>query len=438
VRPGSEIMPVAWFVTGAGSGMLAAACLRGWPPTLPIILIFAGLLARRDGLQGSRCAVIRRACASASLAVLFGAVVGILSGQPSTAGTLVAVWVGAVVGTAVVGVVGLLQRAPARTLIVEAGEGFAASVQDLAAVSEAFVPVGRLGDRIEGGTAESIPYLGCAEDVVGAATRSQASTVIIAISAGQERRLAAAARSAANAGLNVIVTAGAFDLLPRCARLSRLGGRFGVVLATPAQHRLSYGVKCIAERVAALALLIALSPILLVLALAVRLSGPGPVLFRQVRVGKDGHQFELLKFRSMSCSGTPTVLRSLTSSDQVNGPGGVEGVDRRTPVGKVLRGSSLDELPQLINVVRGDMALVGPRPERPEYAGMFNDNVPGYRDRLRVKSGITGLAQVNGLRGNTSMEERVRLDNEYIDRWSLGLEAAVLLRTVPAMLKSAE
>ena len=115
-------------------------------------------------------------------------------------------------------------------------------------------------------------------------------------------------------------------------------------------------------------------------------------------------------------------------------PGGVEGDDRRTPFGTLLRKTSLDELPQLLNVLKGDMSLIGPRPERPDFARLFEDNVYRYGDRHRVKSGITGWAQVHGLRGKTSLSDRVEWDNYYIENWSLWLDVKILLMTVWAVL----
>jgi lipopolysaccharide/colanic/teichoic acid biosynthesis glycosyltransferase len=173
---------------------------------------------------------------------------------------------------------------------------------------------------------------------------------------------------------------------------------------------------------------------LLIVVLAVRLSSPGPVLYRQRRLGLDGRAFELLKFRSMACAGADVCFRLRPGS----APGGVEGVDRRTTVGRILRCTSLDELPQLINVLRGDMSLVGPRPERPEFVQLFADEIPGYADRHRMRGGITGLAQVRGLRGQTSIARRAAVDIDFIERWSLLLDAKVLVPTVAAVFRAAD
>jgi lipopolysaccharide/colanic/teichoic acid biosynthesis glycosyltransferase len=193
------------------------------------------------------------------------------------------------------------------------------------------------------------------------------------------------------------------------------------------------------DRVIAAILLVALIPALLVLALAVRLNSPGPALYRQRRVTRGDHDFELLKFRSMYTTGggeADYAARRFVESGLA--PGGIEDRDRLTAVGRFLRRTSLDELPQLINVVRGEMSLVGPRPERSELVELFAREIRGYRDRHQVRAGITGLAQVRGLRGPTSLRARVDCDQDYVTNWSLWLDLKILVRTVFAMTATPE
>ncbi|MBW3555301.1 MAG: sugar transferase [Actinobacteria bacterium] len=168
--------------------------------------------------------------------------------------------------------------------------------------------------------------------------------------------------------------------------------------------------------------LVAVSPLMVVIAVLVRLSSPGPVLFRQARVGQHGKILELLKFRSMEIN------------DDSDTQWSVEADQRVTRIGAVLRRTSLDELPQLFNVLRGDMSLVGPRPERPFYVERFSREVAGYRHRHRAPVGMTGWSQVNGLRGDTSLEERARLDNHYIENWSPWRDIVTLARTARVLL----
>ncbi|WP_181768757.1 sugar transferase [Streptomyces albidus (ex Kaewkla and Franco 2022)] len=167
------------------------------------------------------------------------------------------------------------------------------------------------------------------------------------------------------------------------------------------------------------------APVLAACALAVRLSdGPG-VIFRQERVGLGGGPFTLLKFRTLR----PADERESATLWSVAGD------ERMSRVGRLLRRTSLDELPQLWNVLRGDMSLVGPRPERPYFVQQFSKELPGYSERHRSPVGITGLAQVHGLRGNTSIEDRARFDNHYVETWSLWQDVRIMIQTVTSFFR---
>jgi exopolysaccharide biosynthesis polyprenyl glycosylphosphotransferase len=171
--------------------------------------------------------------------------------------------------------------------------------------------------------------------------------------------------------------------------------------------------------------LVLLAPVMAALALAVRLeTGPG-VIFRQTRVGLRGSTFTLLKFRSLR----PTTQEEGATTWSINHDA------RLGPVGRFIRRTSLDELPQLVNVLRGDMSLVGPRPERPHFVREFSRSQERYQDRHRVLTGMTGWAQVNDLRGDTSIDDRVRFDNFYIENWSLWGDVKIMFRTVRAVLR---
>jgi len=164
--------------------------------------------------------------------------------------------------------------------------------------------------------------------------------------------------------------------------------------------------------------LLLVSPVMLLVALAVKLTSRGPVLYQQERMGMDGAVFPILKFRTMRVDSERSGPRMATAAD-----------DRRTAPGAFLRRTSLDELPQLFNVLRGDMSLVGPRPERPVFIEEFKRQIPRYHLRHKVKSGITGWAQINGLRGQTSIQKRIEYDLYYIENWSLLLDLKILVRT---------
>ncbi|MCU1451111.1 MAG: exopolysaccharide biosynthesis polyprenyl glycosylphosphotransferase [Acidimicrobiales bacterium] len=197
-------------------------------------------------------------------------------------------------------------------------------------------------------------------------------------------------------------------------------------------------MKSVLDRIGAALLLVVLSPVLLAAALAVLASGDevdSGVLFRQRRIGHLGREFVLLKFRTMT--GDPEVDGEADAgwaAAILGAPWPPPTPDRSTPVGRFLRRFRIDELPQLVNVLRGEMSLVGPRPERSTYSAQFEEAVPGYGTRTRVKPGITGLAQVEGLVGPTSISSRTALDNLYIERWSLWLDLTILVRTLPAVL----
>jgi Undecaprenyl-phosphate glucose phosphotransferase len=162
--------------------------------------------------------------------------------------------------------------------------------------------------------------------------------------------------------------------------------------------------------------LVLAAPLMAAIAVAIRLTSPGPVLYRQDRMGLDGQRFRMLKFRTMP-----------VDAEARSGPVWARpGDPRRTRLGAFLRRFSLDELPQLFNVLRGEMSLVGPRPERPVFVEEFRRKIPGYMLRHKVKAGITGWAQVNGWRGNTSLERRIEYDLYYIERWSFGFDLKIL------------
>lgn len=176
---------------------------------------------------------------------------------------------------------------------------------------------------------------------------------------------------------------------------------------------------------ASFAALVVLSPLLVLIALLVRVDGGSGVLFRQVRVGVRGEEFTILKFRTMRPS---SDLESQTRWNIAND-------SRVSPVGKFLRRTSLDELPQLWSILKGDMTVVGPRPERPHFVAQFSATKPDYVLRHRVPVGLTGLAQVNGLRGDTSIEDRVDFDNFYAENWSFWLDCKILFRTVAEVVR---
>ena len=208
------------------------------------------------------------------------------------------------------------------------------------------------------------------------------------------------------------------DVIPTRANIDNIGSIKLIQLrTTPLDEPFNAALKRAFDIVASALGLLLLSPLLLFIAVAIKLSSPGPVLFRQERVGLNKKHFTMLKFRSMRVNDAQDTAWS-TDAD-----------DRRTWIGRLIRKFSLDELPQLWNVLRGDMSLIGPRPEIPYFVERFRETVPLYMVKNQVRPGITGWAQVNGFRGDTSIPKRIEHDIWYIENWSFGLDIRILFMT---------
>jgi exopolysaccharide biosynthesis polyprenyl glycosylphosphotransferase len=290
-----------------------------------------------------------------------------------------------------------------------------------------------------------VPVLGTVDDLDETVLNTGVRNLIVAFSSMTDARVSRLIQQCQELGMEVSVVPRMFDTINQRVGYDTVGGLPLMSFTSIDPRGFQFAIKYAFDRVFAFVLIVLLSPLLLSIALAVRLSSPGPILFSQRRVGRDGKPFNVFKFRSMTMqSDAPAsdqgadekALEFLLGGDTA--PGGVEGADRRTAVGAFLRRTSLDELPQLLNVLFGEMSMIGPRPERPEFVKLFRQDIVRYGDRHRVKSGITGWAQVHGLRGQTSLAERVEWDNYYIAHWSLGLDAKILMLTIVALFRHAE
>ncbi|MDT8910139.1 exopolysaccharide biosynthesis polyprenyl glycosylphosphotransferase [Amycolatopsis sp. PS_44_ISF1] len=269
-----------------------------------------------------------------------------------------------------------------------------------------------------------IPVERIAEDLPEAITRLRAGTVVLAHSRDSDSSAVEAAIAAHRLGCVILVLPRLFPLQPDGTGTDRLRSYPLTWLAGPPTRRPSWRVKRAVEATLAALALTALAPIIALCGLAVAIESGFPVVFRQTRVGVDGRTFVLYKIRSVR----PASVDDSATCWSVAG-------DRRVgPIGRLLRRTSLDELPQLWNVVRGDMALIGPRPERPVFVDEFSTVHDLYWARHRVPTGLTGLAQVHGLRGDTSIAERARYDNYYIANWSLWLDLKIAVLTVGELL----
>ncbi|MFB4302572.1 exopolysaccharide biosynthesis polyprenyl glycosylphosphotransferase [Actinomadura sp. NTSP31] len=318
------------------------------------------------------------------------------------------------------------RRSRARTALVVGTGAMSEHVVDilLGRGDLGLAPVGLVA---AGGTdaAPGQPVLGDAADLPALVEEHGADTVVIVAEDVHPGRLDAVLRLVFGLPCETLLVQPPSDVVPVApARREYLAG----LPCARVDWRLRGAAPRLAKRAldlagALLALLLA-APVLAACAAAVRLEGGPGVLFRQRRIGRGGEEFVLLKFRTLKPADEQESDTRWT----------VEGDHRMGPVGRFLRRTSLDELPQLWNVVRGDMSLVGPRPERPHFVEQFSRSCPGYMLRHRVPVGMTGWAQVHGFRGDTSIELRARLDNHYIDHWTLGSDLRILLLTVRTML----
>ncbi|WP_432544512.1 sugar transferase [Kineococcus sp. SYSU DK002] len=315
-------------------------------------------------------------------------------------------------------------RVAARTLVVGCGGLGAQLVEILDSGRYGLRPVGFVDDdpRLPAG-ARPLPVLGGVSDLPHLVRRHRADVVVIGYSNAPERVVVDVLRSCQGLDVEIFTVPRFWQVVSTHRAVDSVRGVPLVQLRRPAFRAPTWPLKRALDVVASALGLVAVSPVLLLCALLVRAEvGPG-VLFRQERVGLDGRTFPLLKLRTM---------RPLPDSDTR-----WDVQDRVGPVGGWLRRLSLDELPQLWNVLRGDMSLVGPRPERPYFVDKFTRDHDDYLWRHRVPVGVTGWAQVNGLRGDTSISERARFDNHYVENWSLWLDVKILLRTVGQLVTAA-
>ncbi len=302
-------------------------------------------------------------------------------------------------------------------------------------------PVGFLDKEPRSGerAGSDLPVLGASWDLERNAIAHGIDHVVVAFSTAPHQVLVDIVRRSHKLGLHVLMVPRLFEEVSLGHSTEFVGG-IPLQRIEPAARGWRLRLKYLIDRVVAGLILILSSPVLLAAAVAVRCGSSGPTFFRQRRVGLDGREFDMLKFRTMSGSpdGEGEADAGWVSgivAEPEPGAGTPSQPDRRTSVGRLLRKCSIDELPQLINVLRGEMSLVGPRPERATLVPLFNQNVYRYADRHRMRCGITGWAQVHNLRGETSLVDRIEWDNRYIQHWSLWMDLKILVMTVPAMVR---
>ena len=311
-----------------------------------------------------------------------------------------------------------------RTLFIGAGQVGTKLASTLEEHPEyGLVPVGFLDEVDHSGHA--LPLFGDVSMLGMVLSEERIDRVIVAFGVTRESDMVEVFRTCEDAAVDIHVLPRFFELATAVSsrNVDEVWGYPLLRLRRSLVRRHARAAKRVFDATIAAFALLVVAPLYAALALAVKLSSPGPVHFRQQRVGQRGVIVEVLKFRSM---------RVNTRSDVEWNPGG----DSVTRIGHVLRVTGLDEIPQLWNILRGDMSIVGPRPERPFFVEQFKTEIPRYNDRHRVPVGLTGLAQVHGLRGDTSIDERARLDNQYIENWSLWRDIVIILQTVTAVFRN--
>ena len=315
------------------------------------------------------------------------------------------------------------------TLVVGVDEPSALVVRTLLEQPEfGLEPVGCVAVAPNEGKAP-LPLLGKVDDLAELVRDSGAQYLVIALSAAEssEADMVDVLRACGSLPCRAYLVPQLYELHPASSAVEVVRGIPLVALRSGRPGRIGVAAKRLFDILLAGTALVLVSPLMLGCALAVRLEGGPGVMFHQTRIGRDGRPFTLLKFRSMKPATQAEADTAWTIADD----------ERVGPVGRFLRKTSLDELPQLINILRGDMSLIGPRPERPHFVHEFEARYArnGYGHRHRMNTGLTGLAQVNGLRGDTSIGDRVLLDNHYIENWSFWLDVKIVLRTAAVMFK---
>lgn len=308
-----------------------------------------------------------------------------------------------------------------KILIVGAGEvGRMVMQQIKRSPSLGYRVVGFVDDDAPTQTVQGVPVLGQVDDIPELTVTEKVDEVIVVMPEATHHEILKVVSKCDRSRVAIKVFPNVFQIMASEVSIGDLGGLPLLTVRDTALQGWRLTVKRSVDVMGSAVGLVFLSPIMMLLAVLIKLESEGPVFYTQERMGLDGKRFMMLKFRSMRAD-----------AEAYTGPVWASANDsRRTRMGAIIRRLSIDELPQLINVLIGDMSLVGPRPERPVFVEQFKETIPRYMDRHREKAGITGWAQVNGLRGDTSIIERTKYDLWYTENWSLALDFRILIRTI--------
>ena len=308
-----------------------------------------------------------------------------------------------------------------RALVVGSGAGAEALIHRLEMFPEyGYELIGVIDDHLRlGEDYHRVPVIGGRGDLAHMVMRHSVDEVFMALPPGDDRELLGLIDVIADTRAEIKILPGLLDIMASGVVADDIDG---IPLVGVRRSRLvgaNLVVKRVFDLVLSVLLLIPGIPLMAIIAIAIRLDSPGPAVYRQERVGKDGRAFTAYKFRSM-----------MQDAEADTGPVFTSRADPRiTKVGRFLRRTSFDEVPQVLNVLRGEMSLVGPRPERPHFVAQFEQEVAGYAQRHEVRPGITGWAQLNDLRQDTSIEQRTIYDTYYVDNWSLTFDLKILVTT---------
>lgn len=281
---------------------------------------------------------------------------------------------------------------------------------------------GFLGRRENvGKVIDGIPVIGSFRDLDKILNAHNYDRVILAIPLKYYKHINELVNSCEKAGIKAEIIPAYMDYLPAKPSVDMIEDIPIInIRYVPLDDPFNHTVKKISDIVVSVIAIIITSPIMLITAIAIKLTSPGPVIFKQERIGYKQEPFTMYKFRSMKVQNKDEEKSEWTTPDD----------PRKTRVGEFIRKTSIDELPQFFNVLKGEMSVVGPRPERPYFVDQFKEEIPKYMVKHQVRPGLTGWAQIHGCRGNTSIKKRIEYDIEYVENWHLGLDLAIMVKTV--------
>lgn len=271
---------------------------------------------------------------------------------------------------------------------------------------------------------DSVPYLGGLQELSAVIETNLVDYVLICLSRDEVSKMPEVVSACERLGVQSLIVPDYFDLLPASPRFEAFAGMPLIdTRYVPLDDAVNAVIKRVFDIIFSLLVLTVLSPVYAAIAVAVKLTSKGPIFFKQKRSGRNRRVFTMYKFRTMIHNASPAYSQDDTGWT-------VRDDLRRTKLGKFLRRTSLDELPQFWNVLKGDMSVIGPRPERPGYVDRFRKITPKYMVKHRVRPGITGWAQVHGWRGDTSIDKRIEYDVDYVENWSFSMDILIVLRTI--------